>query len=140
MKLFLDANVIFSASNLCSQLNQLVRILKERHTVITSTYAQIEAIRNIRAKRPDWEPGYAQIMQGIEVIQSINRPLKIELATKDRPILATAITYKCDYLITGDKRDFGHLFDQTIDGVTRAHQDFFGFRKSSTAARWASVV
>lgn len=37
---------------------------------------------------------------------------------KDRPILATAISEGCDILLTGDKRDFGHLFDQTIGSVT----------------------
>ena len=118
MKLFLDANFIFSTSNKSSQLNRLIRIVKESHTVITSNYAQIEAIRNIRAKRPNWEFGYTQIMQRIEVVESIDRMLQIELAAKDRPILATAIACKCDYLVTGDKRDFGHLFDQIIGGVT----------------------
>jgi hypothetical protein len=33
-------------------------------------------------------------------------------------ILASAILEKCDYLVTGDKRDFGHLYNQTVSGIT----------------------
>jgi predicted nucleic acid-binding protein len=29
---------------------------------------------------------------------------------KDAPILAAAIDARCDWLVTGDRRDFGHLF------------------------------
>jgi hypothetical protein len=36
---------------------------------------------------------------------------------KDRPILASAIAGECAYLVTGDRKDFGHLFGQTIEGV-----------------------
>ena len=28
-----------------------------------------------------------------------------------------AIAARCDYLLTGDKRDFGHLYGKTIGGV-----------------------
>jgi hypothetical protein len=85
---------------------------------ITSDYAREEAIRNIRAKRSDWEEGFALIMKSISVIPGIDNPLGVEINPKDRPILATAISQKCDRLITGDKRDFGHLFQKTIQGVT----------------------
>ena len=43
--------------------------------------------------------------------------ITVEIPSKDRPILATAILQGCDYLVTGDKRDFGHLFGQVVGGV-----------------------
>jgi predicted nucleic acid-binding protein len=118
MRIFLDANALFSGANEQSQLHRLITHLKQSHTLVTSTYAHIEAVRNIRAKRPKWEFGYTQIIAGIEMVESIDRELSVEIVAKDRPILATAIHTKCDCLITGDKRHFGHLFNKTTEGVT----------------------
>lgn len=118
MKCFLDANVLFSAANESSQLHRFIETLAIDHELITSDYAREEAMRNIRAKRSDWEHGFTIVMQKLTVVQSIDHPLSVEIVLKDRPILATAITEKCQRLITGDKRDFGHLFEKTIQGVT----------------------
>lgn len=99
-------------------MNRLIALLKRKSdAVITSDYAREEAIRNIRAKRPDWEHGFSGLMEGIQVIESVDQRLPIKLVAKDRPILATAIAHRCDYLLTGDKRDFNHLFGSTEGGV-----------------------
>lgn len=118
MKCFLDANVLFSASNQSSQIHRLLKELESRQVWITSDYAREEARRNIRSKRAAWADGFDQIMENIDVVPSVDRLLEVEIATKERPILATAIAESCDRLITGDKRDFGHLFQKTINGVT----------------------
>lgn len=118
MKCFLDANVLFSAANKSSQMHRLILRLSENHSLITSDYAREEAIRNIRAKRSDWKYGFATVMVSVNVVQSIDRAIDgLEIAQKDRPILATAIAENCERLITGDKRDFGHLFQTTVHGV-----------------------
>jgi AbrB family looped-hinge helix DNA binding protein len=54
--------------------------------------------------------------QGLLLRPCISMP--IEFYSKDRPILATAIAANCERLITGDKKDFGHLYNQTINGIT----------------------
>ena len=118
MKCFLDANVLFSAANESSQMHHLIMKISRSHDCVTSDYAREEAIRNIRAKRSQWEYGFTLVMQQISLVESIDHTLEIEIALKDRPILATAIYQKCDRLITGDKRDFGHLFRKDIAGVT----------------------
>ena len=118
MKCFLDANVLFSAANEPSRMHHFIEELQQRHECLTSNYAQEEAIRNIRAKRSQWEYGFTLVMQQVAIVQSIDRSIRVEIALKDRPILATAIDHKCDRLITGDKRNFGHLFQKTIQGVT----------------------
>jgi predicted nucleic acid-binding protein len=45
-------------------------------------------------------------------------PADIELAQKDRPILAAAIAASVNYLVTGDKNHFMHLYNHRIAGVT----------------------
>lgn len=114
MKFFLDANILFSASNTESNLFRLLQLLKAKATVITSDYAHIEAQRNLDAKRPQWRDGLPDVMSGIEIVPSVDAPVPAEINDKDRPILATAIKYRCHILLTGDKRDFGHLFGQTV--------------------------
>ena len=42
----------------------------------------------------------------------------LPLPEKDRPVLAAAIRYECDALVTGDRTHFGALYGRTIQGVT----------------------
>lgn len=118
MKIFLDANVIFSAANESGNLSRLLMRLAMDHTLVTSDYAHQEAYRNILAKRPQWEQGYQAIIANLTIVSGIDKMTPVPIASKDRPILATAIAEQCDILLTGDKRDFGHLFNQTIGTVT----------------------
>ena len=118
MKCFIDANVLFSGANEDSQMHRLLLRMSEPHELITSDYAREEAIRNIRSKREMWECGFSQIMRNIEVVPSIDQKLPFEIAPKDRPILATAIVYHSDRLITGDKKDFAQMFEKEFQGVT----------------------
>jgi predicted nucleic acid-binding protein len=114
MTFFLDASILFSASHTESNLFRLLQLLKAKATVITSDYAHIEAQRNLDAKRPQWRNGLPDIMSGIEMVPGVDAPVPADINDKDRPILATAIKYRCNILLTGDKRDFGHLFGQTV--------------------------
>ncbi len=117
MKIFLDANILFSAAKRGSAMSHFVKYLSQNHIVITSDYAQQEADRNIAAKREEWQLDYKQILKLIQIVPSVDRQIQVKIADKDRPILATAIVQECNYLITGDKRDFGHLFGHVIDNV-----------------------
>ena len=118
MRLFLDANILFSGSSVNSNLHKLLVYLSESHTLCTSSYAYEEAKRNIGVKKPDWHDGFTRL-EAFVTVHNINVPLDetIDLVEKDRPILSASIGLKCDYLITGDRKDFGHLFGTTIEGV-----------------------
>ncbi|NBB80620.1 MAG: PIN domain-containing protein [Verrucomicrobia bacterium] len=119
MKCFLDANVLFSAANEASNIHKLILAAAQKHKLLSSDYAREEAIRNIRAKRSEWELGFTRTSPLVEFLTSLDQPITgVEIAPKDRPILATAIASQCDYLITGDKKDFGHLFETTMRGTT----------------------
>ena len=41
----------------------------------------------------------------------------VRLAEKDQPILCGAVVCGADFLLTGDKKDFGHLYGKTVHGV-----------------------
>lgn len=118
MSVFLDANILFSAANHTSNLYDFLHWLKDREDLVTSVYASEEALKNLQLKRPQWISGYHNVMRFVALVQdAYNLTDTIKLVDKDRPILASAIDAKCAYLITGDRKDFGHLYNKTIEGV-----------------------
>lgn len=118
MRVFLDANVLFSASYASSNIARLIHLLIKQGEAVTSDFAVEEARRNIMLKRSAWDEDSCTLIEQIQIVPSIQFDLPIELAEKDQPILCTAIRSKCQYLATGDKQDFGHLYGHNIQGVT----------------------
>ncbi len=85
---------------------------------MTSDFAAEEARRNIQLKRPTWAINLKNLFHQIQVVPSSQFNLPVGLSDKDQPILCTAIRSQCQYLATGDRKDFGHLYDQIVEGVT----------------------
>ncbi len=123
MRVFLDANVLFSGSNSGSAMESLVALILSKATAVTSDFALEEARRNIQIKRPQWVDRFEAICQSTDFVPSASFPLSVLLAPKDLPILCVAIKSSCKFLVTGDRRNFGHLFGQTIRGVTILNPD-----------------
>ena len=117
MKVFLDANVLCSASNANSPIAELIRLLLDRRQLLTSNLAAEEARRNVYQKRPAWTEGLKAVLSRIEIVPAVSSPLPVTLAPKDVHILSTAIREKCTHLATGDKTDFAHLYGKTVEGV-----------------------
>jgi uncharacterized protein len=117
MRIFLDANVLFSASNAGSNIERLVRLIIKRATPVTSDLAIEEAHRNILVKRPRCINSFEKIIPQLEQVDSVSFPLSVRLDENDAPLLCAAIRSHCDYFVTGDKRHFGHLFGRTIESV-----------------------
>ena len=44
-------------------------------------------------------------------------PLPVVLDEQDVPLLCAAIRAQSDYFVTGDRRDFGHLFETRVHGA-----------------------
>jgi hypothetical protein len=70
VRVFLDANVLFSASKAESNVARLVRMLVASHEVVTSELARDEARRNLQVKRPAWVPAFGELMVGVEIVAS----------------------------------------------------------------------
>ncbi len=121
LRLFLDANVIFSAA-LSPQSRAAVLFGLARAglcQLVTSGYALEEARRNILgAKRPD---ALARFTDGLALIQVVaeadSKRLSVAAATGldhgDVPILAAALG-RAEALGTGDRRHFGRFMGKKI--------------------------
>lgn len=118
MKVFLDANILFSLSNASSVTHVYLREAAEHCTFVTSSYASAEARRNLQAKRPEWVATFDQWMQNTALADTLQPAGAVDLPEKDRPIMEASIGARCDYLLTGDKAHFGHLYGKSVQGVT----------------------
>jgi predicted nucleic acid-binding protein len=121
MRVFLDANVLFSASNAESNIARLIARLiawlGERETVVTSDLAVEEARKNLQLKRTAWLSTFEALLREVETVPAVLFPLPVSIADKDAPLLCAAIRSGCQFFVTGDKRDFGHLYNQQVQGV-----------------------
>ena len=118
-RLFLDANVLFSAAY--REDAGVVRLWRLSDVVlVTSEYAIEEARRNL--------PDLAQTQRLERLLADVERTPAtsldpsarqgVELREKDWPILGGAIVAGATHLITGDVRDFGGYFGQELFGIT----------------------
>lgn len=88
----------------------------------TSRLALEEAAHNIARKSATRTPALRRHAKRIEVGREPGSTHLAEAAShglpdKDVPILAAAISQNADLLVTGDRRDFGHLYGLRPGGV-----------------------
>jgi predicted nucleic acid-binding protein len=116
-RIFLDANVLFSAAwRDDAGLQRLWRLAGT--TLVTSSYALEEARRNLPDERQRQRlQKLATDLEIGEARQEASVPAGIALPTADRPILGAAIATGATHLLTGDRRAFGPYFDKTVSGV-----------------------
>lgn len=116
-RIFLDANVLFSAAYRADAGLRKLWTLPETD-VITSGYAAEEARRNLGDNAARARLGkLLERMTLVPEAPNIFLPRSIRLPEKDRPILQAAIAAQATSLITGDLRDFGSLFGRRVAGV-----------------------
>ena len=117
-RLFLDANVLFSAAYRADAGVQRLWALPYA-TLVTSEYAVSEARRNLAT--PEQLSRLDRLLEPIEVgpARTLDPTLRrgIELREKDWPILGGAVAAGATHLITGDLRDFGPFLGQVVLGV-----------------------
>ncbi|WP_374682466.1 PIN domain-containing protein [Accumulibacter sp.] len=123
MRVFLDANILFSAAKSDGAVRAMLQLLVDRgHDCRADAYVVAEARRNLAVKGP----------QALDVLDALLADLQIAAAApaaeqsgeldwlpeKDRPVLAAAIRLGCEVLVTGDRTHFGPGYGQTFGGVT----------------------
>jgi predicted nucleotidyltransferase/predicted nucleic acid-binding protein len=123
MRIFLDANVLFSAAKSNGAVRRLLDLLIEAgHECWADGFVAEEARRNLAAKFPE----------GLSVLNTLLSRLRtgpihtpdpaledaLPLPEKDRPVLSAAIRHDCEALVTGDRTHFGRLYGKAIHGVT----------------------
>ena len=117
MKIFLDANILFSASCPGSRTGKFLTLAAKRAEVVTSAYAVEEARRNLAKHRPGSLPALARWLGRTSLTIGAAALTEVRLPEKDRPILAAAVAARCTHLLTGDFRHFGPLLGHEIGGV-----------------------
>ncbi|MGA2965548.1 MAG: hypothetical protein ABSD64_04995 [Terriglobales bacterium] len=115
-RLFLDANILFSAAyRPGAGLLQLWKL--DRVVLCSSRYALEEARINL-----DGEEQRARLTNLSEAVQFFDAaqrklPHGISLPEKDVPIMLAAIEARATHLLTGDVRHFGQYFGKKIEGI-----------------------
>ena len=117
MKVFLDANILFSASQSHSRMRAFLDLLFHQADCLTNAYAVEEARRNLAAKSPDGVKALERLVNKCELVSRLATNLEIVLPLKDQPIFGGAVAGGATHLLTGDERDFGKFFGKTIQGV-----------------------
>ncbi len=123
MRVFLDANVLFSAAKSDAAVRELLRRLERfGHRGCVDAYVIGEARRNLEAKAPQRVPDLEGLLLRMESAnaQRVDPALEasLSLPAEDRPVISAAIQLRCDALVTGDRTHFGALYGRTIHGVT----------------------
>jgi len=124
MRLFLDANVLFTAAYSGEGVARSLFALAGAGVcaLCTSAFALEEARRNFALKAPAKLAGLEQLLPGILLVpepapERVRQAQELPLPPKDAPIMAAAVACATDLMVTGDRRDFGHLFGRVVDGV-----------------------
>lgn len=122
MRVFLDANVLFSAAKSHGAVRALLaQLLAAGHTLIVDGYVVAEARRNLVVKGSQSLRDLDELLKAADVVAYRATQLPPDLATrlpaKDRPVLAAAIRLRCDALVTGDRTHFGALYGSVLHGV-----------------------
>jgi len=126
MRVFLDANVLFSAAKSDGAIKEILKLLEQSghsgHQCCVDAYVIEEARRNLAAKAPNRVATLEMLLSRMKTasVQRVDPALEpsLPLPAKDRPVLAAAIHQRCDALVTGDRTHFGALYGRTIHGVT----------------------
>jgi predicted nucleic acid-binding protein len=122
VRIFLDANILFSAAKSAGAVRELLaRAQSAGHVLCADTYVVAEAHRNLFAKAPEGLSAFDAMLIRISVARfspsELPEQLAAELPAKDQPVLAAAVRLRCDALLTGDRRHFGGLYGRVVEGV-----------------------
>ena len=121
MRIFLDANVLFSAAQTEGAVRKLITRLHESdHQLVADAHVWEEARRNLLARYPSALAALDALTPTIRIFPLRNDQSagSLPIDDKDKPVLAAAVSLGCHALITGDRTHFGHLFGTAVQGVT----------------------
>src|SRR6056297_3107635 len=123
MRIFLHANILFSAAFTDGAIRRLLKGLRNAdRTLVADRYVIEEALKNLSIHRHETVSVLHKLITSLSVVPTHRSctkiPANIHLPDKDIPVLAGAIHACCDSLMTGDSRHFGQLFGKTVGGVT----------------------
>jgi predicted nucleic acid-binding protein len=121
LKIFIDANILFSAAKTDGAIRSLVTTLLDAgHECWVDGYVLDEARRNVSAKAASALPLLDELVVRLSVstvAPAVHAAGGHGLPDKDRLVLAAAAALGCDVLVTGDRTHFGKLYGRQAAGV-----------------------
>ena len=122
MRVFLDANVLFSAAKSDGAVRELLhRLARAGHVLCADAYVVEEARRNLLRKGSAALHAFERLIESVEVASfgpaELPPAVAEKIDPKDRPVFAAAVALSCDALVTGDRTHFGALYGQMLLGV-----------------------
>ena len=124
MRVFLDANILFSAAKSDGAVRRLLTCLCDAgHECWVDDFVLAEAQRNLASKAPSGLAALEDLLPRLQKATGFRTPdreveAELPVSDKDRPVLAAAIHCQCHVLVTGDRAHFGHLYGRTLHGAT----------------------
>jgi predicted nucleic acid-binding protein len=121
VKVFLDSSVILSACGSGRSLSRLITILavEREWSLVSAAYCRAETVKNLAKFEPPASAHWQNLQARIEWVPNAlttKRPLLLT-ASKDKPVLISALAAKCDTLLTLDTKDFGILLGTEVYGM-----------------------
>jgi len=117
VRVFLDANVLFSAADPASATRVLLEAVLAHATAVTNRHAWEEARRNLARKRASLVPELDKIESRLELTARLAPVPGVSLPEKDLPVMGGAVAARCTYLWTSDRRHFGALYGKAVSGT-----------------------
>jgi predicted nucleic acid-binding protein len=115
MRLFLDANVLFTAAHNPDGKSAFIIQLSSgaNWETVTCSLAVEEARRNLDAKFPRCVASLESLMKQVGLVPTVvHGECPVDLPPKDRPILLSALGARCTHLLTGDLKDFRRFMNR----------------------------
>ena len=117
----MDSSVLLSA---CGSGKSISRLITEIATdrgwsLISASYCHAETSKNIRKFGDEAALRWPEMQSKVEWVPNAltsTRPLLLT-ASKDKPVLISALAAKCTVLLTLDKADFEILLGTTVYGM-----------------------
>lgn len=133
MRIFLDANILFTAAhNPNGKAAFVIELGSAGHFLMfTSEYAREEALRNLSAKYPHCVPHLESLLQHVTITKTNpSAPCPALLAAKDCAIFQAAATCRATHLLTGDIKHFGPMMNRPETSFSIIIQSVADFIKS----------
>ena len=122
MRIFLDANILFSAAKSDGGIRKLVfTLIGKGHDCVIDAFVLEEARRNLGIKYLHGLPALHDITKSLHFSQSMHSIKKdaagLPIPETDKYVLSSAIHTRCNFLVTGDRRHFGAFYGKTVCGM-----------------------
>lgn len=116
-RLFLDANVLFSAAY--QRKTGLLQLWTLKSAILCSSRYALEEAR-INLDEEGQRSRLIGLSRKLHLYDAVQRrlPRGVSLPEKDIPILLAAISARATHLLTGDIRHFGPFLGKKIEGIT----------------------